>query len=1731
MKQHKMAAIVLVFLMLVSTLMSGVMAGVEDSGAIEADGEIQDICLDIGKNIEYSSPMVSTSTDLTTIRQRPIELHSALYDAILFQENTSITLNLFDDVSIISIIHKRIEYIDGITGLLGNVEGSASGYVVLSLGYDKVYGTILIPESHQKYIIHHDSNTETHYVSEVDVFYMGEEPQRYAPKLIPDIQSSLDEELLSLEPAFNPNPWEEVLIKVGIFYTDAASNDAGGANNLELKVADEFTTTNMILGNSQTRCTLKFGDFFKVEGYSEFGDGDTDLKRFEINNDGYMDEIHPRRETYNLDLVSLIVKDTGTFGEYEYGIGKLLTKINSGYGMTTSASDSFWLDAAYTLVRQDKLGSSRYVFAHEIGHNLGCHHHPDDSQPGPTEWEDWDTYFNGEINDWSAGYRWYIPIPVFPYLWEQNTVMCYYKYGYDWVPYFSNPDVSHNGDPTGTDKHNNARTIRITKHIVASYMNQVSINAAEGGTTSPAAGPYDGQRRGFFNENNNGIRANPNSGWSFYRWHGDVPDENIHDNPLYLFVDGDKVITPEFINVVSLSFSNFQPTDWWTNNQRPTCTIDIEGLQDPHIALDLTSVKYHYSKNGGVTWITKSVDSCTYKAGLDWLASATVSSVPFDQDSMDKNKIQFSARDVNGNERTSQTFIVKIDTALPTSSVTVSSAYWRNSAIVLDATANDACGIKEVSLWYRRSADNATWGAWTQFSSAVTTSPYQWTFKWPAGQGYYQFYSKAKDNANRIESTSAADVKYGYETISPSAPTLASPNHGITFTISVSSTTISFSWNQPSDGGGSGVYQYQLQIDDSSGFGSPNYNYYTSGTTYGPSIGLGTWYWRVKAGDKAGNWGAFSSYRSLSIVQQASDPGDGGETCFIAGTLISTPAGSKSIENLASGDAIFSYNEDLHQIEHDAIDNVYMHTVAEYLLINGELGITGNHPVYTQQGIISAGDLKVGDIMIGYSVPIEVTSIKRVFDTVVVYNLEVSVNHNYFADEVLVHNKAIIYDPPPGGWCPYVYVWNGTDYVEENNLIPESLDYGRDKLNVDDYYVFLNEMVPKNGKYAIELYENWTERSNFDEIKLITVDYDGESEISIEMNNYGKVETTYSTVEPQYVRNDEGVEIGYHTNNYDELNYEAEGNETILIGLEIEGCAYPKLVIHHKTGLYFVKPNLYYPNPLANPNLKCSIHVQANISGEWEDIETIPSRMNWIYDCVNLTSIRDYLADGGEIRLVITGRHYIDFIAADISGTHTTAMSVSYLLPVSAKYGEFNETEHAWKILQTDGDYLRMSPGQRINIEFPYIPNEYSHRATALMVHGHYYFIPTLSITQPVMLETSFIGSSSGNATVAIDEVLGAITYRRILQQTIDLSQETNANLAFEQEPEKSYWLAVSIDGCPDSVEVRANFHSFKVSELVTLICNDWSNEILYNLDDILWNVTGVDFNAITGRYEVMRGYHLLFEKSREYQWNLSYTDSIEWGFGDGIQSDEVRPLHVYNSLGVFVLNLSFNNDIHGFLLSTFAFIEVLNSPPRVIMDSCQSMELTLTVAGRKGNTVGVRVYEDGILIRSFDVTRTLGQPDTITLDFNRYLGRDYGIELVYEATHGGTNPTWLEFSSGDESLTHFKEFDTKDDFTQTITIDSSYLDEVVAANPAYRFDASDSYDVDGEIVSYEWDFGDGTVAQGMLAEHTYTALGTYEVTLTVTDGDGLASTVSMMVTYAIPVTIQPLPGPSKPPF
>ena len=64
-------------------------------------------------------------------------------------------------------------------------------------------------------------------------------------------------------------------------------------------------------------------------------------------------------------------------------------------------------------------------------------------------------------------------------------------------------------------------------------------------------------------------------------------------------------------------------------------------------------------------------------------------------------------------------------------------------------------------------------------------------------------------------------------------------------------------------------------------------------------------------------------------------------------------------------------------------------------------------------------------------------------------------------------------------------------------------------------------------------------------------------------------------------------------------------------------------------------------------------------------------------------------------------------------------------------------------------------------------------------------------------------------------------------------------------------------------------------------------------------------------------------------------------------------------------------------------------------------------------------------------------------------------------------------------------------------------------------FDASLSTDSDGRIVSYAWNFGDGSQGSGAVVKHSYSMSGAYTVTLTVTDDRSQSASISKSVTVS----------------
>jgi PKD repeat protein len=211
------------------------------------------------------------------------------------------------------------------------------------------------------------------------------------------------------------------------------------------------------------------------------------------------------------------------------------------------------------------------------------------------------------------------------------------------------------------------------------------------------------------------------------------------------------------------------------------------------------------------------------------------------------------------------------------------------------------------------------------------------------------------------------------------------------------------------------------------------------------------------------------------------------------------------------------------------------------------------------------------------------------------------------------------------------------------------------------------------------------------------------------------------------------------------------------------------------------------------------------------------------------------------------------------------------------------------------------------------------------------------------------------------------------------------------------------------------------------------------------------------------------------------------WDFGDGTTGSGVSIQHAYSQDGTYTVTLTVT-DNDGATDTITATKTVMNeSPTANFTESAHTVN-----TGENIHFDASESYDpDGTII---SYTWDFGDGNTATgVVVNYAYGKngEYNVTLTVvddDGASGSATATKKVLNRSPVAL-----------FTEDVTI--------VSQDEATHFDASESYDPDGTIISYTWDFGDGNTASGVTVDHAYTEDGNYTVTLTVTDDDGATAT------------------------
>lgn len=285
-----------------------------------------------------------------------------------------------------------------------------------------------------------------------------------------------------------------------------------------------------------------------------------------------------------------------------------------------------------------------------------------------------------------------------------------------------------------------------------------------------------------------------------------------------------------------------------------------------------------------------------------------------------------------------------------------------------------------------------------------------------------------------------------------------------------------------------------------------------------------------------------------------------------------------------------------------------------------------------------------------------------------------------------------------GGGCPYIFVWDGTQYVADNNILPASEDQDRSELDVEDFYRLERRPAVKQGKYSLLIREFESEHSYIDQVKLLVVDH--KSDVNIAVSPTGETLTYGSPAPPVSAVNKEGENLTGTLCEADGCFYEGYEGDYVTVNfgnLDISDGA--KLLIR------------------SDALIKSPIYIQTlNSTGDWDTVATIYVRTNWSVDVVDLSP---YLpSDGGElrVRLCFVSNDRIDFVGLDNTGRGKFEVQGAGLVQaVHSVEGNVKK-----ELEESDGDYAEIPSGDQIRLEFTVPPTDEDSRDFVLYVKGHY---------------------------------------------------------------------------------------------------------------------------------------------------------------------------------------------------------------------------------------------------------------------------------------------------------------------------------------------------------------------------------------------------------------------------
>ncbi len=285
-----------------------------------------------------------------------------------------------------------------------------------------------------------------------------------------------------------------------------------------------------------------------------------------------------------------------------------------------------------------------------------------------------------------------------------------------------------------------------------------------------------------------------------------------------------------------------------------------------------------------------------------------------------------------------------------------------------------------------------------------------------------------------------------------------------------------------------------------------------------------------------------------------------------------------------------------------------------------------------------------------------------------------------------------------GPGCPFVYVWNGSEFEEDNTILTASeIAPGTP---ITDYYLLSRPLLPAEDEYRLQIKEFENEVSYLDRIKLVAVDHSPEIKVAVtpqgKIFGYDKELTPIACIDQNdkshlsEIKSKDGVYFVSEEPGYLIVTYSRRTTGT-------EGSSDPQPI-----QLYDAAPGPGPPPNQKKAGVVSNLIVEIqDIYGTWHKLGEVPPRF-YPERSFSILQVEDVeLAEEFDVKISWDSYYSADELKYYILSTEEPVSVWSR--PVSAVYLGSRETLK--ELLDTDEEYATLMPGQTIELSFPVTSN------------------------------------------------------------------------------------------------------------------------------------------------------------------------------------------------------------------------------------------------------------------------------------------------------------------------------------------------------------------------------------------------------------------------------------------